>query len=64
MIRLPFFIKDIWNAYEVPYMNPGRHLYIELHKHLFPPDSEARTPSSSIRAAGQRKTASYISGRM
>lgn len=33
--------KDIWNAYEVPYVNPGRHLYIELHKHLFPPDSEA-----------------------
>lgn len=33
--------KDIGNAHEVPYVKPGRHLYIELHKQLFPPDSEA-----------------------
>lgn len=33
--------KDIWNTHEVSYVKRGRHLYIELHKHLFPPDSEA-----------------------
>ena len=29
------------SAYEVPYRKPGSPLYIELHKHLFPPQSEA-----------------------
>lgn len=28
-------------VYEVPYRKIGSPLYIELHKHLFPPDSEA-----------------------
>lgn len=28
---------DPENAYEVPYRKPGSPLYIELHKHLFPP---------------------------
>lgn len=28
-------------AYEIPYRKPGSPLYIELHKHLFPPASEA-----------------------
>ena len=28
-------------AYEVPYRDPNSHLYIELHKYLFPPQSEA-----------------------
>ena len=28
-------------AYEVPYRKDGSVLYIELHKHLFPPESEA-----------------------
>ena len=32
---------DIHAAYEVPYGKKGSPLYIELHKHLFPPDSEA-----------------------
>ena len=27
--------------YEIPYRKPGSPLYIELHKHLFPPQSEA-----------------------
>lgn len=29
------------DAYEVPYRKAGSLLYIELHKHLFPPDSDA-----------------------
>lgn len=33
--------KDIEMAYEVAYGKPGSPLYIELHKSLFPPDSEA-----------------------
>lgn len=32
---------DIEKAYEVPYGKKGSPLYIELHKNLFPPDSEA-----------------------
>lgn len=28
-------------AYEVPYRKAGSPLYIELHKHLFPPESDA-----------------------
>ncbi len=33
--------EEMENAYEVPYTKPGSPLYIELHKHLFPPDSTA-----------------------
>lgn len=29
------------NAYEVPYIQKGTALHIELHKHLFPPESDA-----------------------
>lgn len=32
---------DVQEAYEVPYGKPGSPIYIELHKYLFPPDSEA-----------------------
>lgn len=32
---------DIEKAYEVPYGKKGSPLYIELHKNLFPPESEA-----------------------
>ena len=32
---------DLDTAYEAPYRKPGSPLYIELHKRLFPPDSEA-----------------------
>lgn len=32
---------DLENSYEVPYEKKGSPLYIELHKSLFPPDSEA-----------------------
>lgn len=33
--------QDIHAVYEVPYGKPGSPLYIELHKSLFPPDSDA-----------------------
>ena len=33
--------QDIHTAYEVPYGKKGSPVYIELHKHLFPPESEA-----------------------
>ncbi|MBP3522476.1 MAG: nucleotidyltransferase family protein [Clostridia bacterium] len=33
--------QDMQAAHEVPYGKPGSPLYIELHKHLFPPDSDA-----------------------
>lgn len=33
--------QDRAAAYEVPYGKPGSPIYIELHKSLFPPDSEA-----------------------
>ncbi len=32
---------DLATAYEVPYRKAGSPLYIELHKHLFPPESDA-----------------------
>lgn len=33
--------EEMYDAYEVPYTKPGSPLYIELHKHLFPPQSDA-----------------------
>lgn len=33
--------QDADRAYEVPYGKPGSPIYIELHKSLFPPESEA-----------------------
>ena len=33
--------QDILDAHEVPYGKPGSPLYIELHKHLFPPENDA-----------------------
>lgn len=33
--------QDAEQAYEVPYGKPGSPIYIELHKNLFPPESEA-----------------------
>ena len=33
--------QDIQTAHEVPYGKPGSPLYIELHKHLFPPENDA-----------------------
>ncbi len=33
--------QDMHSASEVPYGKPGSPLYIELHKHLFPPESDA-----------------------
>ena len=33
--------QDIQSAHEVPYGKPGSPLYIELHKHLFPPENDA-----------------------
>lgn len=32
---------QLLTAYEVPYRKAGSPLYIELHKHLFPPESDA-----------------------
>ena len=45
---------DLDTAYEVPYRKPGSPLYIELHKRLFPPDSEAygASPISGKRTSG------------
>ena len=33
--------ENISSAYEIPYRKAGCSLHIELHKHLFPPESEA-----------------------
>jgi hypothetical protein len=33
--------EEAGDAYEVPYTKAGSPLYIELHKHLFPPQSDA-----------------------
>lgn len=33
--------QDVETAYEVPYKKPGSTLYIELHRSLFPPQSDA-----------------------
>ena len=33
--------ENMAEAYEIPYRKAGSPLYIELHKHLFPPESEA-----------------------
>jgi len=33
--------SDMASAYEVPYRQTGGALYIELHRHLFPPESES-----------------------
>ncbi|MDO4942247.1 MAG: nucleotidyltransferase family protein [Lachnospiraceae bacterium] len=40
-MRLSDSEMNIWDVYEVPYGKPGRPIYIELHKYLFPPDSSA-----------------------
>lgn len=34
-------VEALDGAYEVPYRKPESPLYIELHKHLFPPESDA-----------------------
>lgn len=33
--------QDVLAAHEIPYGKPGSPLYIELHKHLFPPENDA-----------------------
>ena len=33
--------QDVQTAHEIPYGKPGSPLYIELHKHLFPPENDA-----------------------
>ncbi len=33
--------QEVQNAHEIPYGRPGSPLYIELHKHLFPPENDA-----------------------
>ena len=33
--------EELKKSYEIPYRKAGSSLYIELHKHLFPPESEA-----------------------
>ena len=33
--------QDMRTAHEIPYGKPGSPLYIELHKHLFPPENDA-----------------------
>ena len=33
--------NEMATAYEIPYRKAGSPLYIELHKHLFPPESDA-----------------------
>lgn len=43
-------------AYEVPYRKPGSPLYIELHKRLFPPDSEAYGDLNRFFADAQPET--------
>lgn len=40
-MRISGNADDAESAYEVPYVKPGSNLYIEVHKALFPPDSEA-----------------------
>ena len=56
---------DPENAYEVPYRKAGSPLYIELHKHLFPPESQAYgdlnsffgnpfQPSTTVTVQGQQ----------
>lgn len=49
--------KDIETAYEVAYGKPGSPLYIELHKSLFPPDSEAYGDLNRFFAGAHDRTA-------
>ena len=47
---------DLDTDYEVPYRKPGSPLYIELHKCLFPPDSEAYGDLNHFFADAQPET--------
>ena len=52
------------NGYEVPYRKVGSPLYIELHKHLFPPESDAYGDMNRFFAdVRQRAIAMQIQGR-
>ena len=47
---------DLNSAYEVPYRKPDSPLYIELHKRLFPPESEAYGDLNRFFPENVRKT--------
>ena len=52
------------DAYEIPYRKPGSPLYIELHKSLFPPESDAYGDMNRFFAnARQRACTLEIQGR-
>ena len=53
-----------WDSYEVPYRKAGSPLYIELHKSLFPPESDAYGDMNRFfENAGERAVALQIQGR-
>lgn len=47
---------DIQNDYEVPYLKEGSHLFIELHRYLFPPESRAYGSLNTFFTAEQVQT--------
>lgn len=53
-----------WDSYEVPYRKAGSPLYIELHKSLFPPESDAYGDMNRFfENVGERAVALQIQGR-
>lgn len=55
--------QDVQFAYEVPYNKVGSLIYIEAHKQLFPPDSEAYGELNSFfEGVWERKTEIVIQG--
>ncbi|MDY3763440.1 MAG: nucleotidyltransferase family protein [Candidatus Ventricola sp.] len=52
--------QDILSAHEVPYGKPGSPLYIELHKHLFPPESDAYGDFNRFFADAHAHTAEIV----
>lgn len=47
---------DLQADYEIPYRKPGSPLYIELHRHLFPPESRAYGDLNRFFPAEERRT--------
>lgn len=55
--------SDMSAAYEIPYRKVGSPLYIELHKHLFPPESDAYGDMNRFfEHVFDRTTVEYIQG--
>ena len=52
--------ENLATDYEIPYRKPGTPLYVELHRYLFPPESEAYGNLNSYFLPGKTETIPFI----